>query len=208
MQAAESFAEVLVALAALGDAMVGSASADASGVTALELVADALDLAMTSRLRRDHPVVWAVLRLLNLIADDVAVLANLGDLVGDTHRYLTGLVKGPGYAQTYQDYSAAILASVGTALGFLPQKGTHGHDQTSFRSEVLYGWTTASPTDHPNLAQILGRTMTWRLDAQVASTLIAARHRGDRRPDPRPGPARAQLWGAGVCSSGWPGRPR
>jgi hypothetical protein len=125
---------------------------------------------MTSRLRQDHPVVWAVLRLLNLIADDVAVLANLGDLVGDTHRYLTGLVSGPGYAQTYQDYSAAILASVGTALAFLPQKGTHGHDQTSFRSEVLYGWTTSSPTDHPNLAQILGRTMTWRLDGQVAST--------------------------------------
>jgi hypothetical protein len=40
-QAAESFAEVLVALGAFGDAMLGSASADASGVTALELVADA-----------------------------------------------------------------------------------------------------------------------------------------------------------------------
>jgi hypothetical protein len=172
-RAAEQFGELLLALGAFGDAMVASASPDASAATALELVADALDLAMLSRLKRDHPGVWSVLRLLELVTDDAAQLANLGDLVGDTRRYLSGLVQGPGYAQAFNDYSAAILGSVGTGLTFLPSKGTHGHDVDSFRSEVLYGWTTAGPTDHPNLAQILTRTMTWRLDKTSASTADA-----------------------------------
>jgi hypothetical protein len=167
---AESFAEVLLALTALGDAIIAASGSGATGVSGLELIADLLDVSMSMRLREDHPALWAVLRLLNLISDDRAQLANLGDLVGDTHRYLAGLVSGPGYAQTVQDYSAAILGGAGTVLAFLPSVGTHGHDETSFRSEVLYGWTPAGPADHPHLAQLLARTLTWRLDRQVAST--------------------------------------
>ncbi len=176
VQAAESFAEVLIALAAFTEALVNVPNSQASGVTALELVADVLDATMALRVREDYPVVWAVLRLLNLIADDGAQLANLSDLVGDARRYLSGLVTGPGYAQAWQDYSTAILGSVGTALTFIPpiprhgSHDPHGHDTTSFRSEVLYGWTPAGPGDHPHLMELLERTMTWRLDAQVASS--------------------------------------
>ena len=84
MRAAESFAEVLVALGALGDALIAASGPEASGISALELLAEQLDLAMTLRMREDHPALWAVLRLLNLVSDDGAQLANLGDLVGDT----------------------------------------------------------------------------------------------------------------------------
>ena len=49
----------------------------------------------------------------------------------------------------------------------------HGPDQTSLRSEVTYGWTTAGPLDHPNLAQLLARTLTWRLDLQLSSKDVA-----------------------------------
>ncbi len=167
---AESFAEVLVALTALGDAVVAASGPGATGVSGLELVADLLDVSMSMRVREDHPALWAVLRLLELASDDGAQLANLGDLVGDTQRYLAGLVSGPGYAQTFQDYSAAILGGIGVGLAFLPSVGTHGHDKTSLRSEVLYGWAPAGPEDHPHLAPLLARTLTWRLDGQVAST--------------------------------------
>jgi hypothetical protein len=171
---AESFGEVVLALGALGEAFIAAGGDQSSGVSALEIVADMLDLTMTLRMREDVPALWAVLRLLNLVSDDGAQLANLGDLVGDTHKYLTGLVSGPGYAQTFQDYSTAILGSIGTGLAFLPaslpSKDEHGHDKTSFRSEVLYGWTPSGPTDHPHLVQLLSRTLTWRLDGQVAST--------------------------------------
>jgi hypothetical protein len=175
VQAEESFAAVLIALAAFTEALVEVPDGQASGVTALELVGDVLDAAMYLRMREDHPAVWAVLRMLELIDDDGAQLANLSDLVGDTHKYLSGLVSGPGYAQSFQDYSAAIFGSVGTGLSFIPaipkhgSHDPHGHDQTSFRSEVLYGWAPAGPADHPNLMQVLGRTLTWRLDAQLAS---------------------------------------
>ena len=64
-----------------------------------------------------------------------------------------------------------ILGAVGTGLTFIPPQGRpHDHFASGFRSEVLYGWAPAGPTDHPNLMQILGRTMTWRLDAQTANT--------------------------------------
>jgi hypothetical protein len=175
IQAEESFAEVLIALAAFTEALVEVPDGQASGVTALELVADVLDAVMFLRMREDHPALWGILRMLELIDDDGAQLANLSDLVGDSHRYLTGLVSGPGYAQTFQDYSAAIFGSIGTGLAFIPpvprhgSHDPHGHDQTSFRSEVLYGWTPASAQDHPNLMEVLGRTLTWRLDGQVAS---------------------------------------
>ncbi len=130
-----------------------------------------LDLVATARLRREHPGVWAWLRLLALIDDDGVSLANLGNLVGNAQTYLSGLVTGPGYAQAFQDYSAMILGAVGTGLTFIPPQGRpHDHFASGFRSEVLYGWAPAGPSDHPNLMQILGRTMTWRLDAQTANT--------------------------------------
>jgi hypothetical protein len=175
IQAEESFAEVLVALAAFTEALENVPDAQSSLVTAGELVADLLDAVMALRMREDHPVLWAILRLAALIDDDGAQLANLSDLISDSRQYLSGLVTGPGYAQQMQDLSTAIFGSIGTALSFIPpipkhgSHDPHGHDQTSFRSEVLYGWTPASPQDHPNLMEILGRTMTWRLDAQAAS---------------------------------------
>jgi hypothetical protein len=167
---AEEFGEVLLALGAFGDALVAAASAESSGVSAAELIADFLDIVIAGRMRREHPVVWSTLRLLNLLNDDGAQLANLANLVGDARTYLSGLVQGPGYAQAFADYSAAILGALGTATTFLPAKGRHGHDATSFRAEALYGWEPAGPDDHPNLMQILGRTLTVRLDGQVAST--------------------------------------
>lgn len=175
IQAEESFAEVLVALAAFIEALQNVPNAEASLVTAAELVADLLDAVMMLRMREDHPALWAVLRLLELIDDDGAQLANLSDLVSDSRKYLSGLITGPGYAQAMQDWSTVIFGAIGTALTFIPpiprhgSHDPHGHDQTSFRSEVLYGWTPASPQDHPNLMEILGRTLTWRLDAQAAS---------------------------------------
>jgi hypothetical protein len=175
IQAEESFAEVLIALAAFTEALENVPDAQASLVTAAELVADLLDAVMALRMREDHPALWAILRLAELIDDDGAQLANLSDLVSDSRKYLSGLVTGPGYAQRMQDLSAAIFGAVGTGLSFIPpiphhgSHDPHGHDQTSFRSEVLYGWTPASPQDHPNLMEVLGRTLTWRLDAQAAS---------------------------------------
>jgi hypothetical protein len=168
-QAVESFEEILVALAALSEALGAASAPGASGVSALELVADLLDVSMTLRVREDHPALWAILRLFDLIVDDVAELANLADLWGDSQKYLSGLTTGPGYAQTYQDWSL-LLAALGTALTFLPNRAHHGHDKSSFTSEVLYGWAPASPADHPNLMQLLARTLTWRLDVQAAST--------------------------------------
>src|SRR5437588_5217234 len=176
MRAAESFGEVLVAISALGDALIAASGSQAGGVSALELLADYLDFVMSMRLREDVPALWAILRLANLISDDFAELANLADLVGDTRRYLSGLVTGPGYAQHYQDISSAPLGAGGTGGAVIPpvpHEGAHdphGHDKTSFRSEVLYGWEPAGPADHPNLTQLLARTLTWPLDGQVAST--------------------------------------
>jgi hypothetical protein len=175
IQAEESFAEVLVALAAFTEALENVPDAQASPVTAAELVANLLDAVMALRMREEHPVLWAILRLLELLDDDGAQLANLSDLIGDSQKYLSGLVTGPGYAQSYQDWSTVIFGAVGTGLSFIPpiprhgSHDPHGHDTTSFRSEVLYGWTPASALDHPNLMEILGRTLTWRLDAQAAS---------------------------------------
>jgi hypothetical protein len=176
IRAEESFAEVLIALAAFIEALENVPDAQASLVTAAELVADLLDAVMMLRMREDHPALWAVLRLLELIDDDGAQLANLSDLVGDSRKYLSGLVTGPGYAQQTQDLSAATFGAAGELIswfiGPIPRHGSqdpHGHDTTSFRSEVLYGWTPASPQDHPNLMEILGRVLTWRLDAQAAS---------------------------------------
>ena len=170
-RASETFGEVLVAVTALGEAIISDAQSGGGGVGALELVADLFDITLMLRMREEKPALWAILRLLNLISDDGVQLANLSNLVSDTHQYLTGLVSGPGYAQAFQDYSAAILASIGTGLSFLPgTKQVHGHDKTSFRSEVLYGWAPAGPTDHPNLMQILERTLTWRLNGQAASS--------------------------------------
>jgi len=175
IKAEESFAEVLVALAAFTEALENVPDAQASLVTAAELVADLLDAVMALRMREDHPALWATLRIAELIDDDGARLANLADLVSDSHKYLSGLVTGPGYAQSMQDWSAVIFGVAGTlltAIPPIPKHGSHdphGHDQTSFRSEVLYGWTPASTLDHPNLMEILGRALTWRLDVQAAS---------------------------------------
>jgi hypothetical protein len=165
---AESLAELIAALGLLVEAMV--AAPGGSGSSVGELIADLVDYIVAMRMREEHPAVWACLRLLSLLTDDGFQLANLSDLVGDTRKYVSGLVNGPGYAQAFQDYSTAILASLGTGLSFLPAVGVHGHNQTSFRSEVLYGWTPASAADHPNLVQLLARTMTIRLDGQVAAS--------------------------------------
>jgi hypothetical protein len=165
-QAADTFAEFVLALTALANALA-SAGADAS--TAFELVGDALDVIVTQRLKTDHPGVWAILRLLSLVTDDGAQLSALGNLIGDARTYLSGLVSGPGYQQTWQDYSAAILGAAGIAGTFIPNSPeAHGHDVSSFRSEIMYGWSPASNLDHPNLMTVLGRTLTWRLDAQAA----------------------------------------
>ena len=166
-KSAESFASVVVALAALQDALE-AARGGMDVASALEVLADILDVTMMLRLRRAHPVIWATLRLLSILSDDTAQLTNLGNLVGDTHQYLLGLTTSSDYAQNYQDWSTAILGAIGVLLGFIPASGEHGQNQTSFRSEVLYGWTAASAADHPNLVELLSRTMTWRLDAQVA----------------------------------------
>ena len=112
----ETYAEVVIAFAALIEAM-SAAKGDMSLSDVPELVADLLDATAILRLRRTHPTVWATLRALSLLSDDGAQLANLGDLVGDTHKYLLGLTTGPGYAQDYQDWSTAIL---GAAPGPVP----------------------------------------------------------------------------------------
>jgi hypothetical protein len=166
-QSAESFASVVLALAALQDALE-AARGGMDVASALEVLADILDVTVMLRLRRAHPVIWATLRLLSILSDDTAQLTNLGNLVSDTQQYLLGLTTSSEYAQKYQDWSTAILGAIGVLLGFIPASGEHGPNQTSFRSEVLYGWTAASANDHPNLVELLSRTMTWRLDAQVA----------------------------------------
>ena len=137
--------------------------------SALELVADILDVAMMLPIAPDasgglgdpapaqHPV-----------ADDIAQLANLGDLVGDTQQYLLGLTTGSRVRADIPGLVGGHPRGVGVPWGSFPPAATHGHNQTSFRSEVLYGWTAASATDHPNLVELLCRTMTWRLDGQVA----------------------------------------
>src|SRR5215472_6195001 len=51
VQAAESFGEVVLALGTLGEAFVAAGGDQSSGVSALEIVADMLDLAMTLRMR-------------------------------------------------------------------------------------------------------------------------------------------------------------
>lgn len=165
-QSAESFASVVLAVAALQDALE-AAKGDMDLASALEVLADILDVTMMLRLRRAHPVIWAILRLLSLLSDDTAQLTNLSNLISDTQQYLLGLTSSSGYAQEYQDWSTAILGAIGVALGFIPASGEHGPNKTSFRSEVLYGWTAASPEDHPNLVELLSRTLTWRLDAQL-----------------------------------------
>jgi hypothetical protein len=167
IQSAESFASVVLALAALQDALE-AARGEMDVASALEVLADILDVTMMLRLRRAHPVIWAILRLLEILSDDTAQLTNLSNLVSDTQKYLLGLTTGSDYAQQCQDLSTAILGAAGVGLGFIPASGEHGPNQTSFRSEVLYGWTAASPADHPNLVELLSRTMTWRLDAQLA----------------------------------------
>ena len=160
----------MLGLAALGEALEAGNSTTSEGATALEVVGDILDLVATARLRREHPGVWAWLRLLALIDDDGVSLANLGNLVGNAQTYLSGLVTGPGYAQAFQDYSALILGAIGTGLSFLPPKGRpRDRFADDFRSEVLYGWTPAGATDHPNLMQVLGRTLTWRVEAEGAT---------------------------------------
>jgi Family of unknown function (DUF6603) len=185
-KAAESFGDVLVAIAALTEAIVAAAGEHMTGTEVAELVADTLDLHMSLRLREDYPGLWAVARMLNLIVDDVAVLGNLNDLVTDSHRYLTGVAnarnpvtgqvfEGPAYAQNSDVYSAAVLGTAGTAIAFLPPvprygATPHGHDATSLHIEVLYGWAPASVQDHPNLMEILSRVLTVRIDGQVKST--------------------------------------
>lgn len=204
-QSAESFASVVLALAALQDALE-AARGGMDVASALEVLADILDVTMMLRLRRTHPVIWATLRLLSILSDDTAQLTNLGNLVSDTQQYLLGLTTGSGYAQKYQDWSTAILGAIGVLLGFIPASGEHGLNQTSFRSEVLYGWTAASASDHPNLVELLSRTMTWRLDTQLAGVPPApgAEEIVDLtftlvRPSTTRGP--------GGCSSGFPARP-
>ena len=183
-QEVETFAEVVLAIAALGEAMVaagtsGSGSTTQEVVSGLEVIADMFDLVAAGRMRREHPAVWAVLRLLNLITDDVAQLANLGNLVGDTHHYLTGLVTGPGYAQTFQDYSAAILASLGTALSFLPRgSAPTTHDRPVSAPRCFTAGHRVAHRPPRNLAQILGRTLTWRLDSG-GQPGVGAGHRRD-----------------------------
>ena len=49
MRAAESFGEVLVAISALGDALIAASGSQAGGVSALELLADYLDFVMSGR---------------------------------------------------------------------------------------------------------------------------------------------------------------
>jgi hypothetical protein len=173
----ETFTEVLIAVAALAEAFATVPSAPGSAaVSALEVVADILDTVVLLRLRADHPKLWAWLRLLTLVDDDAAQLAALSDLLGDTEKYLSGLVIGPSYEQRMQDWSAVLLGGAGLGVAMLPpiprhgSHDPHGPDQTSFRSEALYGWSPASAQDHPNLMTVLGRLLTWRLDAQVAST--------------------------------------
>jgi len=166
--AAETFAELIVGLATLGEAIVTATATD-SVVGALAVVGDMLDLAMTAQLKRDKPLAWAILRLLNLLADDGLSIPNLAALFSDAHSYLSGLTSSSGYEQSYQDYSL-ILAAIGVGLGFIPDVGEHGPNGTSFRSEVLYGWTNPNPNPQPNLSTLLARTLTWRLDGQVAAS--------------------------------------
>jgi hypothetical protein len=170
MAKVESLGELIVAIGALGDALVAVAESG-SAVGVAEIVADLVDVAISLQLREKNPALWALLRLSNVIRDDQLQLSNLADIVGDTRRYLSGLVTGPGYAQTFQDYSTAIFGVLGTLLAFLPSNPPDGlpdPNQDSFITEVLYGWTTAGPADHPFLSQLLARTMTFRLDARQA----------------------------------------
>ncbi len=167
-EAAAAFAELLVGIGVLGQAVVDVSSSDTGAIGGLELVGDLFDLAATAKLKEDQPLIWALLRLTNLLTDDGVSLANFGDLIGNTKRYLAGLTTSTGYAQTYQDYSL-ILAAIGTGLAFIPQvEGQHQPHGKGFRSESLYGWTPATPNNQPYLTELLARTLTWRADGQTA----------------------------------------
>ena len=165
----DTLAGTITAIAVLIDAVAEVAGGAGGATVAAELVADMIDVVLELRLRETHPGWWAVLRMLNLLNDGGFQLANAGDLMTDIRTYLSGLATGGGFAQTYQDYSAAILGTLGTLAAFVPPVGDpHDHTATGFHTEVTYGWSPATVLDHPNLAMLLTRMLTVRLACEAA----------------------------------------
>jgi hypothetical protein len=184
-QRAETLAELAVAFDALGEALLAAANTNASPVVVAELVADLFDIAMAADMKQTHPAVWALLRLLGLLDDDVFQLARVGDLVSNPGQYLA-IPEGPAYARRYAAYSLLLAGVAGVIVYFLkprPNDGNrdwldpHGHDVNAFGIDVLYGWAPASPAQldlsdpanpYPHLTEVLTRMLTLRVDLQGA----------------------------------------
>ena len=183
-QTAETLAEFVIAFDALAEALL-AADNSVGPVVVAELVADLFDIAMAADMKQNHPAVWALLRLLGLLDDDVVQLARVGDLVSNPGQYIA-IPEGPGYAQRYAAYSLLLAAVAGVIMFFVkptPNDGNrdwldpHGHDVNAFGIDVLYGWAPADPAQldlsdpanpYPHLMEVLTRMLTLRIDLQAA----------------------------------------
>lgn len=171
LEEAETFSEVLVAFGAIIEATL-SANSQLSPTAGAELFADFLDMAIATWMRQERNWLWALLRILDLLADDTGPdLGHFGQLFSDPDTYIVGLgerlgervlpgltgeVGGPSYVQRYAGYSL-VLAAAGALLEYFLEPrfnaspadwlDPHGHDVDATSVDVLYGWAPASPIE-------------------------------------------------------------